>query len=430
MDSTVLSVTELDNYIKNMLDADPLLQNIAVRGELSNYKVYPSGHHYFTLKDAEASLRCVMFRSNAARLHFKPENGISVTATGRVAVYPRDGAYQLYVDRLLPEGVGDLALAFEQLKEKLRKQGLFDPAHKKPIPRFPQTIAVVTSSAGAAVRDIIRILGKRWPAAKVALLPVRVQGSEAPPEIAGAIRYANRYRVGDVLIVGRGGGSVEDLWAFNDERVARAIYDSDIPVISAVGHEPDVTIADFVADLRAATPSNAAELAVPDQGEERELLENSRTRAVQAIVKELSRQRARLEDAASRRVLLNPTAYIDQKRMELDGLSGQLLAGFERQLAQKKAVCDRVSAALPARFERLLAQKKNTYVRSAATLDALSPLKVLGRGYTIAENAEGTPVSSVSQVKTGDTLALELSDGSLGCTVESVKKKRRRRQST
>ena len=256
MDGAVLSVTELNNHIKNMLDSDPLLQSVAVRGELSNYKVYPSGHHYFTLKDPESALRCVMFRGNASRLHFKPASGMGVTAVGRLSVYPRDGAYQLYVEQLLPEGTGDLALAFEQLKEKLQREGLFDPAHKKPIPRFPQTIAVVTSSAGAAVRDIIRVLGKRWPAAKVVLLPVRVQGTEAPPEIVGAIRYANKYRVGDVLIVGRGGGSIEDLWAFNDERVARAIYDSELPVISAVGHEPDFTIADFVADLRAATPSN------------------------------------------------------------------------------------------------------------------------------------------------------------------------------
>lgn len=404
MDGAVLSVTELNNHIKNMLDLDPMLQSVAVRGELSNYKVYPSGHHYFTLKDAESAVRCVMFRSSAAKLRFKPENGMGVTAAGRVAVYPRDGAYQLYVDRLLPEGMGDLAVAFEQLKEKLQKDGLFDPAHKKPIPRFPQTVAVVTSSAGAAVRDIIRILGKRWPPAKVVLLPVRVQGAEAPPEIAGAIRYANKFEVGDIIIVGRGGGSIEDLWAFNDERVARAIYESEIPVISAVGHEPDVTISDFVADLRAATPSNAAELAVPDEEEQRALLENMKARAVHAMGKELSQSRARLDDLSFRRVLQNPTAYIDQKRLELDGASGALLAGFER----------------------LLAGKKSTYVRCAASLDALSPLKVLGRGYSIAEDAEGTPVSSVSQVKKGDGLKLKLSDGSLGCTVESVKKERRK----
>lgn len=429
MDGAVLSVTELNNHIKNMLDSDPLLQSVAVRGELSNYKVYPSGHHYFTLKDPESALRCVMFRGNASRLHFKPASGMGVTAVGRLSVYPRDGAYQLYVEQLLPEGTGDLALAFEQLKEKLQREGLFDPAHKNPIPRFPQTIAVVTSSAGAAVRDIIRVLGKRWPAAKVVLLPVRVQGTEAPPEIVGAIRYANKYRVGDVLIVGRGGGSIEDLWAFNDERVARAIFDSDIPVISAVGHEPDFTIADFVADLRAATPSNAAELAVPDEAEQRELLENLRARAGHAAEKELSARRARLEDMASRRVVQNPAAYIDQKRLELDGVSGAMLADFERLLTQKKAACQRLSSALPADFDRLLAEKKNAYGRTAATLDALSPLKVLGRGYAIAEDAQGAPVSSVRQLQPGDTLELKLSDGSASCAVESVKKERKRRLS-
>lgn len=407
MDGAVLSVTELNNYIKAMLDSDPVLQGVAVRGELSNYKVYPSGHHYFTLKDAECSVRCVMFRSSAAKLRFKPENGMGVTAVGRVAVYPRDGAYQLYVDRLLPEGMGDLAVAFEQLKEKLQKEGLFDSAHKKPIPRFPQTVAVVTSSAGAAVRDIIRILGKRWPGAKVVLLPVRVQGAEAPPEIAGAIRYANKFKVGDVLIVGRGGGSIEDLWAFNDERVARAIFESDISVISAVGHEPDVTISDFVADLRAATPSNAAELAVPDELEQRELLENLKARAAHAMGKELAQSRDRLINLSSRRVLQNPAAYIDQKRLELDGASGALLAGFER----------------------LLSQKKNAYVRCAAALDALSPLKVLGRGYSIAEDSSGAPVSSVSQIKKGDALKLKLADGSADCTVDSVKKERKKGES-
>lgn len=407
MDGAVLSVTELNNHIKAMLDSDPVLQGVAVRGELSNYKVYPSGHHYFTLKDAECSVRCVMFRSSAAKLRFKPENGMGVTAAGRVAVYPRDGAYQLYVDRILPEGMGDLAVAFEQLKEKLQKEGLFDPAHKKPIPRFPQTVAVVTSSAGAAVRDIIRILGKRWPGAKVALLPVRVQGTEAPPEIVGAIRYANKFKVGDVLIVGRGGGSIEDLWAFNDEQVVRAIFESDIPVISAVGHEPDVTISDFVADLRAATPSNAAELAVPDELEQRELLENIRARAAHAMGKELSQSRDRLINLSSRRVLQNPAAYIDQKRLELDGVSGALLADFER----------------------LLSQKKNAYVRCAAALDALSPLKVLGRGYSIVEDSSGAPVSSVSQVKKGDELKLKLADGSADCTVNSVKRERKKGES-
>jgi exodeoxyribonuclease VII large subunit len=250
MSGQAISVTELNNYIKGLVEQDAMLANVCVRGELSNYKIYPSGHHYFTLKDSESSLRCVMFKSSASKLRFRPESGMGVTAWGRVAVYPRDGAYQLYCTALMPEGTGDLQVAFEQLKAKLSEEGLFDRAHKKPLPEFPERIAIITSSAGAAVHDMIRILGRRWPMTKVLLLPVRVQGVEAPPEIVGAIRYANEFDVADLIITGRGGGSIEDLWAFNDERVARAIYESRIPVISAVGHEPDVTISDYVADRR------------------------------------------------------------------------------------------------------------------------------------------------------------------------------------
>ena len=257
----VFTVSEMNQFIKELLDNVPPLQEVLLRGEISNYKVYPSGHHYFTLKDSQSSLKCVMFKTSTMRLRFRPENGMQVIAAGRISVYPRDGAYQLYCTGLTPEGVGDLSVAFEQLKEKLRKEGLFDAAHKKPLPVYPRRIAIVTSPAGAAVHDMIRILRRRYPLAKVLLLPVRVQGTEAPAEIAGAIRYANRHALADVLITGRGGGSLEDLWAFNDERVARAIYDSEIPVISAVGHEPDVAISDFVADRRASTPSNAAEIA-------------------------------------------------------------------------------------------------------------------------------------------------------------------------
>ena len=231
----VLSVTQLNLYIRDLLDSQPWLSNVCVRGELSNYKIYPSGHHYFTLKDSESSLKCVMFKSSAVKLRFRPESGMGVTVYGRVSVYPRDGAYQLYCTQIMPEGTGDLQVAFEQLKAKLDAEGLFNPAHKKPLPRFPKKIAIITSSAGAAVHDMIRSLGKRWPMAKLLLLPVRVQGQEAPAEIAGAIRYANEFDVADLIITGRGGGSIEDLWAFNDERVARAIYASRLPVISAVG---------------------------------------------------------------------------------------------------------------------------------------------------------------------------------------------------
>ena len=393
-----LSVSELNARIKGLIESDPVLGSVYVRGELSNYKVYPSGHHYFTLKDAESSLRCVMFRSAASKLRFRPESGMRVTAWGRVAVYPRDGAYQLYCEGLMPEGAGDLQVAYEQLKAKLAAEGLFDPAHKKPIPHYPERIAVITSSAGAAVHDIIRVLRKRWPVAKVVLLPVRVQGVEAPPEIAGALRYANKYRVADVIITGRGGGSIEDLWAFNDERVARAIYASELPVISAVGHEPDVTIADFVADLRAATPSNAAELVAPDVSELRDAIRSASARLDQAIGRGLSQRRTALTELASRRVMQRPTGFIDQRRLELDSIRLRL------------------DAAATGRLHR----ERQEFARLAAKLDALSPLKVLGRGYSIALDAEGRAVREAGQLKAGDKLDLRLSRGGAKCLVESV----------
>ena len=393
-----LTVSQLNEYIKALVDGDEFLGAVAVRGELSNYKIYPSGHHYFTLKDAESSLKCVMFRSAAGKLRFRPESGMGVTVCGRVSVYPRDGAYQLYAEELIPEGAGDLQLAYEQLKERLRREGLFDPAHKKPIPRYPERIAVITSSAGAAVHDIIRVLRKRWPVAKVLLLPVRVQGVEAPPEIVGAIRYANRHRLADLIITGRGGGSIEDLWAFNDERVARAIYESELPVISAVGHEPDVTIADFVADLRAATPSNAAELAVPDMSELREALSAARARLDQAVNRRLSERRKGLEELASRRVMQSPTGFIDQRRLELDSIRLRL------------------DAAATARLGR----ERQEFSRLAAKLDALSPLKVLGRGYSIALNAGGRAVKDAGRLSPGERLELRFSKGSASCLVESV----------
>ena len=395
----ILTVTQLNQHVKELLDGDPLLANVCVQGELSNYKLYPSGHHYFTLKDAESAIRCVMFRGSAARLRFRPENGMGVTAFGRVGVYPRDGAYQLYVSDLRPLGMGDLAVAFEQLKAKLAAEGLFDPAHKRPIPRFPKRIAVITSGAGAAVRDIIRVTGARWPMAKILVLPVRVQGAEAPPEIVGALNYANRYAVGDLIITGRGGGSIEDLWAFNDERVARAIYASEIPVISAVGHEPDVTISDYVADVRAATPSNGAELAVPDASELRDALGSDAVRISQAVKKRLELARRRLEDLRSRRVMRSPTGYLDQRRMELDMQRANLLAAQERRVADVK----------------------HALVRLTASMDALSPLKVLSRGYAIASGSGGAVLRRAADAEIGEKINVRLGEGSLGCRVEERK---------
>jgi len=395
-----LTVTELNLYIRDLLDSQDALARVCVRGELSNYKIYPSGHHYFTLKDSESSLKCVMFKSSAVRLRFRPESGMGVTAWGRISVYPRDGVYQLYCSQLMPEGTGDLQVAFEQLRAKLDAEGLFDPAHKKPLPRFPARIAVVTSSAGAAVHDMIRILGRRWPMAKVLLLPVRVQGAEAPAEIAGAIRYANEFDVADLIITGRGGGSIEDLWAFNDERVARAIYASRIPVISAVGHEPDVTISDYVADRRASTPSNAAEIAVPDCREMAEVLAGYDLRAGQTVRKRIDALRERLEALSGRRVMSAPTAHIDQRRMELDRWRERLCSAQEQRIAKEK----------------------QRFVALTASMEAMSPLRVLTRGYAIASSEDGKCIRSVNELSEGQLVRLALSDGSADCRVEEIQR--------
>ena len=398
MAKTALSVTELNGCIKGLIESDERFFDVYVRGELSNYKIYPSGHHYFTLKDSESSLRCVMFRSSASKLRFRPENGMGVTVRGRISVYTRDGAYQLVSTGIMPEGAGDLQVAFEQLKAKLEAEGLFDESHKKPLPKFPKRIAIITSSAGAAVHDMLRILGRRWPMTEAVLLPVRVQGVEAPPEIAGAIRYANEFKVADLIITGRGGGSIEDLWAFNDERVARAIFASEIPVISAVGHEPDVTISDYVADRRASTPSNAAEIAVPDWREISDVLSGFEIRADQAMRKKLTRLSDRLETLKTKRVMTDHMVQIEDRRMRLDRLRDELTA----------AQTDNLSL------------HHRRYIALASSLDAMSPLRVLSRGYSIASDADGAVVKSVSELSEGEKIRLRLSDGSASCVVDKI----------
>ena len=399
MAQQILSITQINEYIRAKMDDDQLLNGVAVRGEISNYKVYPSGHHYFTLKDEGAALKCVMFKGNAMRLRFRPDNGMKVIAMGKISVYPRDGAYQLYCTAMAMDGIGDLYAAFEQLKKKLEAQGLFDAAHKKPLPKYPGTIGIVTSSAGAAVHDMLRILRKRYPLARVRLLPVRVQGVEAPDEIAGAIRYANIHRLADLLIVGRGGGSIEDLWAFNDERVAHAIYQSDIPVISAVGHEPDVTISDFVADLRAATPSNAAELAVPDQDALRQSLDSMSVAMVTALSRQLTAARRQYQLLAAHPALQSPVGYLEQRRKSLELLKNKLISAQSHQISNQKA----------------------KYIAMTAKLDAMSPLKVLSRGYAMAQTDEGCVLKSVHQVNSGDHITITVSDGALSADVTEVK---------
>ena len=399
MSQQVLTITQINEYIRDKMEQDPLLINVAVKGEISNYKVYPSGHHYFTLKDEGGTLKCVMFRFNASQLRFKPEHGMKIIALGKISVYPRDGAYQLYCTALSLDGVGDLHAAFEQLKNKLAAQGLFDPAHKKPLPPYPGVIGIVTSSAGAAVHDMLRIIKKRYPLTKVLLLPVRVQGAEAPGEIAVAIKYANKYKLCDVLIVGRGGGSLEDLWAFNEEIVAHAIYDSQIPVISAVGHEPDVTISDFVADVRAATPSNAAEIVVPDQDALRQQLDSMCDNMSTALIRQLKNARRQLDLLSNSAALQSPEGYIIQHRKALELCRNKLVQAQER----------------------FVGNRRRQHITYASKLDALSPLKVLTRGYSVVQDETGSLLRSVKQIDVGQSVKIGMGDGSVNATVTEIK---------
>ncbi len=396
---TVYTVSQINEIVKMSLERTPELSGAFVQGEISNCKQYPSGHWYFSLKDEANSIRCVMFKREASALRFRPENGMKVIALGRVTVYPRDGQYQLYCTKMQPDGIGALHVAYEQLLKKLSGEGLFDAAHKKPLPKYPERIALITSGAGAAVHDMIRILSRRYPLAKVIVMPVRVQGTEAPAEIRGAIRYANKHEIADVIITGRGGGSLEDLWAFNDEMVARAIYDSRIPVISAVGHEPDVTISDYVADKRASTPSNGAELAVPDCAELYTLLQSSSAYIARAQNNLISDARRKLQRLSSSRALSSPLNYVQDKRVALAYLS------------------ERFSSA----SQRLLTSHRQKFTSLAASLDALSPLKVLARGYSVARMEDGCLLKDASQLSKGDKITLSLSKGEAECIVTATK---------
>ena len=399
MREEVFTVTELNAFVRSRLESDPMLMRVAVQGEVSGYKFYSgSGYHYFSLKDKKCVVSCVITRMNARRLRHLPQEGMGVVLLGNVTLYEPQGKYQLSVTEVLPVGAGDLEAEFERLRAMLEAEGLFDPRFKKPLPRYPGRVGVVTSESGAVIHDIIRTLGKRWPAAKILLLPVLVQGEGAPAEIVRAIRYANEWRVADVLIVGRGGGSREDLWAFNDESVARAIFASEIPVISAVGHRPDVTIADYVADMSAHTPTDAAEIAGPNAADIALGLSQSGLRLRQAMENRLDMLSRRVRELSERPVMTAPEGLVAAKRQAVDYATAMLCAAMERS-----------NAALRGRLASL-----------SGKLDALSPLKVLSRGYAIAER-EGAPIKSARSVKTGDRIDLRLSDGRLGCSVEEIK---------
>ena len=416
--STVYSVTRLNNEIKDLLDAVPGYRNLLVQGEISNYKAHSSGHHYMTLKDEGASINAVMFRSDAMRLKFRLENGMKVIVRARVSSFPRTGQVQLYISEVIPDGAGALSLAFEQLKRKLQAEGLFDPAHKKPIPTCPQRIALVTSPTGAAVRDMIRILGRRWPLAKVTLYPAQVQGQGAAESIAQAIMLANAIGEADVILCGRGGGSMEDLWAFNEEVVARAIYDSDIPVISAVGHEPDVTIADFVADLRAPTPSGAAELAVPDRAEYALSVRTLDTRLRTAAHKQIEVWRQRLTTLQERLELRTPANYIAEKRLLLDQMADRLCAALPARLTREEQKLAVLHQRLLSAGQGGLHKRRLRFAQTVATLDAISPLRVLARGYAVATKGKrGAVVTDAAALQAGDTLHIRFAKGAANCRV-------------
>lgn len=395
----VLSVSQLNRYIKMNFDADENLANIFISGEISNFtNHYRTGHLYFTLKDDSAAVRAVMFNSSAKRLKFMPEDGMKVIARGRVSVYEASGQYQLYVDDMQPDGVGALNLAYEQLKEKLQKEGLFSELHKKPLPPYPEKVGVITSPTGAAVRDIINVLGRRFPYAEIVFCPVLVQGEGAHLQLTDAVNLFNSERAADVIIIGRGGGSIEDLWEFNDEGLARAVYNSEIPVISAVGHETDFTICDFVADMRAPTPSAAAELAVPDANELQYALSALKNRMFLNVSSGIADRRSRLEYLTSKGALKSPDEMLSNRSQRLDTAFSKMLSSYENRIGGKKV----------------------EFVSAATALSKLDPMSVLMRGFAFVSDKNGKNVYSSQALAKGDKINVRFHDGSAACEVKEI----------
>lgn len=395
-----ISVTELNTFIKTIFDNEPLLSDVFVRGEISNFKAHSSGHFYFSLKDEGGVLKSVMFRGSAVRLPFMPENGMKVIAHGRISAFVRDGQYQLYVDAMQPDGTGSLYVAFEQLKAKLDAEGLFAQSRKKALPKIPKTVGIVTSPTGAAIQDMINVMGRRFPHTEIILYPALVQGPDAPASICNGINYFNKTMCCDVLIVGRGGGSIEDLWAFNTELVARAIAASDIPVISAVGHETDFTIADFVSDVRAPTPSAAAELAVPDSAELKRKINNIVTREKAVLQRIFEAKRAVLNRCSSSRSLTSPYNMLEDKRMNVLSLS-------RRADLSQKAKLDKCGT---------------VFAGITGKLYALNPMSVISRGYSAVFDEHGNVIKSVDDMSEGSMVNLRVSDGSAVASIISKEK--------
>lgn len=395
----VLSVSQLNRYIKMNFDADENLANIFISGEISNFtNHYRTGHLYFTLKDDSAAVRAVMFNSSAKRLKFMPEDGMKVIARGRVSVYEASGQYQLYVDDMQPDGVGALNLAYEQLKEKLQKEGLFSELHKKPLSPYPEKVGVITSPTGAAVRDIINVLGRRFPYAEIVFCPVLVQGEGAHLQLTNAVNLFNSERAADVIIIGRGGGSIEDLWEFNDEGLARAVYNSEIPVISAVGHETDFTICDFVADMRAPTPSAAAELAVPDANELQYALSALKNRMFLNVSSGIADRRSRLEYLTSKGALKSPDEMLSNRSQRLDTAFTKMLSSYENRIGGKKV----------------------EFISAATALSKLDPMSVLMRGFAFVSDKNGKNVYSSQALAKGDKINVRFHDGSAVCEVKEI----------
>ncbi|MFJ7637150.1 exodeoxyribonuclease VII large subunit [Peribacillus sp. NPDC097225] len=445
-DQQYLSVSALTKYIKRKFDVDPHLQNAYIKGEISNFKQHTSGHMYFTLKDEKARLLAVMFAANNKGMKFTPENGMKVLVRGDISLYEASGQYQLYVKSMAPDGVGDLYIAYEQLKKKLEEAGLFLAKHKKAIPQYPKSVGVITSPTGAALRDIITTIKRRYPITKIIVYPALVQGNNAAKSIAQAISLANARAESDVLIVGRGGGSIEELWAFNEEIVAESIYDSDIPIISAVGHETDFTIADFVADMRAPTPTGAAELAVPHLNEILERLMNRKNRLTRSIQEQVNANRthlSRLErsyafryphkmyeqkleqlDRATERLGKTSTRYFLKKRDELNQITEVLNKQHPEQLVRtSKENLQQYEKALRKTMEAIYRQKSQRFVSMTATLSALSPLKIMERGYGLVFTEDETLIKSTQQVSTGDKIAVSIKDGTLECEITEIKER-------
>lgn len=438
-----LTVTALTKYIKRKFDADPHLQDVMVKGEISNFKQHSSGHMYFTLKDEKARVLAVMFSSHNRSMKFLPENGMKILIRGDLSVYEPSGQYQIYVKEMQPDGIGDLYLAFEQLKEKLEKEGLFSLQAKKPLPKFPKTLGVVTSPTGAAIRDIITTIKRRYPITKIIIFPALVQGEQAAPSIVKAINMANENKIVDVLIVGRGGGSIEELWAFNEEMLARAIFQSQIPIISAVGHETDFTIADFVADLRAPTPTGAAEMAVPHIDDLIERVLDRQSRIIRATKERVTGQQERLARIQKSYAFRYPQKLYEQKLEQVDKLTEQLERGTMRLLDAKversknlqkrllrgnpqeilnrsKEQQEKCDKRLFRAMGNIYSKKEKEFSHLVSTLEALSPLKIMDRGYSLVYSKQKTLIKQTNQVKINDQINVKVSDGSFICEVKEI----------